>query len=82
MLLLIIVIPLYIAGSIWYTGRNSELVKGDVILVMGAAQLDGRPGDILLARLKQSKAIFKLSIQLAQVRPEIAQLRQQLAEIG
>jgi vancomycin permeability regulator SanA len=61
-LLLIIVIPLYIAGSIWYTGRNSELVKGDVILVMGAAQLDGRPGDILLARLKQSKAIFKLDM--------------------
>ena len=58
-LLLIIVIPIYVAGSIWFTARNSEPIKGDVILVMGAAQLDGRPGDILLARLKHSQEIFK-----------------------
>ncbi len=57
-LLLLIAIPLYVAGSIWYNARNSEPVKSDVILVMGAAQFDGRPSDVLLARLKQSKIIF------------------------
>ena len=57
-LLLIIAIPLYVAGSIWYSARNSEPVKSDVILVMGAAQFDGRPSDVLLARLKQTKIIF------------------------
>ena len=57
-LLLIIVIPLYVAGSIWYSARSSEPVKSDVILVMGAAQFDGRPSDVLLARLKQTKIIF------------------------
>ena len=58
-LLLIIVIPLYIAGSIWYTAKNSTAEKSDVILVMGAAQFDGRPSEVLLARLDQAKSIFK-----------------------
>lgn len=60
-LLLIIVIPLYVAGNIWYSARNSEPVKSDVILVMGAAQFDGRPSDVLLARLNESKNVFKAS---------------------
>ena len=58
-LLLIIVVPLYVAGSIWYSARNSEAVKSDVILVMGAAQFDGRPSDILQSRLKESLQIYK-----------------------
>jgi vancomycin permeability regulator SanA len=58
-LLLIIVVPLYVAGSIWYSARNSEAVKSDVILVMGAAQFDGRPSDILQSRLQESLQIFK-----------------------
>jgi vancomycin permeability regulator SanA len=58
-LLLIIVIPLYAAGSIWYTAKNSTAEKSDVILVMGAAQFDGRPSEVLLARLDQAKSIFK-----------------------
>ncbi|NDI25346.1 MAG: YdcF family protein [Actinobacteria bacterium] len=58
-LLLIIVVPLYVAGSIWYSARNSVAVKSDVILVMGAAQFDGRPSDILQSRLKESLQIYK-----------------------
>lgn len=58
-LLLIIVIPLYVAGSIWYTARNSSPVKSDVILVMGAAQFDGRPSEILQSRLDESLKIYK-----------------------
>ncbi|NCX09401.1 MAG: hypothetical protein EBW09_00630 [Actinobacteria bacterium] len=50
-LLLIIVVPLYVAGSIWYAARNSEAVNSDVILVMGAAQFDGRPSDMKKAKL-------------------------------
>lgn len=61
-LLLIIVIPLYIAGSIWYTAKNSTAEKSDVILVMGAAQLDGRPSEVLLARLNHAKSIFKAGL--------------------
>ena len=58
-LLLIIVIPLYVAGSIWYTAKNTKPEKSDVILVMGAAQFDGRPSEILLARLTETKTVFK-----------------------
>jgi uncharacterized SAM-binding protein YcdF (DUF218 family) len=58
-LLLIIVIPLYVAGSIWYSARNSSPVKSDVILVMGAAQFDGRPSQILQSRLQESLKIYK-----------------------
>ena len=61
-LLLIIVIPLYIAGSIWYTAKNSAAEKSDVILVMGAAQFDGRPSEVLLARLNDAKRIFKAGL--------------------
>jgi len=53
-LLLIIVIPLYVAGNIWYSARNAEPIKSDLILVMGAAQFDGRPSDILKQRLEQA----------------------------
>lgn len=58
-LLLIIVIPLYVAGSIWYTANNTKPEKSDVILVMGAAQFDGRPSEVLLARLNHAKSIFE-----------------------
>ena len=58
-LLLIIAIPLYVVGSVWYTARNTEPVKSDFILVMGAAQFDGRPSDILKSRLEHALAIYK-----------------------
>ena len=61
-LLLIIVIPLYVAGSIWYTAKNTTAEKSDVILVMGAAQFDGRPSEVLLARLNHAKSIFKAGL--------------------
>jgi len=58
-LLLIIVIPLYTAGNIWYTAHHLSAVKSDVIVVMGAAQFDGRPSDLLLARLQSAKKIYQ-----------------------
>ena len=61
-LLLVIVIPLYVAGNIWYTAKNTTAEKSDVILVMGAAQFDGHPSEILLARLNQAKSIFKAGL--------------------
>ena len=61
-LLLIIVVPLYVAGSIWYSARNSEAVKSDVILVMGAAQFDGRPSEVLQSRLQESLKIYKAGL--------------------
>ena len=61
-LLLIIVIPLYVAGSIWYSARNSFPVKSDAILVMGAAQFDGRPSEVLQSRLQESLKVYKAGL--------------------
>lgn len=58
-LLLLIAIPLYVVGSVWYTARNTEPIKSDFILVMGAAQFDGRPSDILKSRLEHALDIYK-----------------------
>lgn len=58
LLLLIIVIPLYVAGSIWYTARQVTGIKSDLILVMGAAQFDGKPSEILQSRLEQTLKIY------------------------
>lgn len=57
--LLIIVIPLYAAGNIWYTAHHLKPVKSDVIVVLGAAQFDGRPSDLLLARLQTAQKNFQ-----------------------
>jgi uncharacterized SAM-binding protein YcdF (DUF218 family) len=61
-LLLIIVVPLYVTGSIWYSARNSSPVKSDLILVMGAAQFDGRPSEVLQSRLQESLKVYKAGL--------------------
>ena len=54
LLLVVLVIPLWAMGKTWYTAQNETIRKADAIVVMGAAQLDGRPGEVLEARLKES----------------------------
>ena len=61
-LLLIIVIPLYVVGSIWYSARYSYPVKSDVILVMGAALFDGLPSEVLQSRLQESLKVYKAGL--------------------
>ena len=57
--LLIIIVPLYAIGNTWYTAKNLTPVKSDVIVVLGAAQFDGRPSDLLLARLQIASENYK-----------------------
>ena len=57
-ILLAIVVPLFTLGKTWYIAHNSAIEKADVIVVLGAAQYDGRPSDVLLSRLKQAKRIY------------------------
>jgi vancomycin permeability regulator SanA len=58
-LLVVIVLPLYIGGRVWYTANHTEPVKSDAIVVLGAAQFDGVPSPILEARLREAKRIFE-----------------------
>lgn len=57
--LLIVIVPLYAVGNTWYTANNLNPVKSDVIVVLGAAQFDGRPSDLLLARLEIASTNYK-----------------------
>ena len=58
-LLLVIVLPVYVGGRVWYTAYHTEPVKSDAIVVLGAAQFDGVPSPVLEARLLEAKRIFE-----------------------
>jgi len=62
LLLLVIVIPLFAIGKTWHAAHNPTIRNGDVIVVLGAAQLDGRPGLTLEARLTEAKRIYDLGL--------------------
>lgn len=61
-LLVIISVPLYAVAVTWYAANNPLIRNGDVIVVLGAAQLDGRPGEVLQARLDEAKRIYDLGL--------------------
>ena len=58
-LLVALVIPTWAIARTWYVANNETIRKADAIVVMGAAQLDGRPGEVLSARLKETKRIYE-----------------------
>jgi uncharacterized SAM-binding protein YcdF (DUF218 family) len=58
-LLIVIVLPLYVGGRVWYTANHTEPVKSDAIVVLGAAQFDGVPSPVLEARLLEAKRVFE-----------------------
>lgn len=45
--------------QVWATGRSDQLRSVDAIVVMGAAQYDGRPSPLLQARLDHALDLFK-----------------------
>jgi uncharacterized SAM-binding protein YcdF (DUF218 family) len=61
-LLVVISVPLYAVAVTWYAANNPLIRNGDVIVVLGAAQLDGRPGEVLQARLDEAKRIYDLGL--------------------
>jgi uncharacterized SAM-binding protein YcdF (DUF218 family) len=61
-LLVIIAVPLYAVALTWHAANNPLVRNGDVIVVLGAAQLDGRPGEVLQARLDEAKRIYDLGL--------------------
>jgi uncharacterized SAM-binding protein YcdF (DUF218 family) len=57
----ILAIPLLIgslAGAIYLQARTDEAVRSDAIVVLGAAQWNGRPSDVLEARLVQALKLY------------------------
>jgi len=58
-LVVIVIIPTYALFVTWNSAKNPTFrTSADVIVVPGAAQLNGAPGEVLLGRLEQAKKIF------------------------
>jgi uncharacterized SAM-binding protein YcdF (DUF218 family) len=57
-LAVIVIIPTYGLFVTWNSAKNPSFrTSAEVIVVPGAAQLDGAPGEVLLARLLEAKRI-------------------------
>ena len=59
---LIVAVPGYAIVVTWNAAHNPTIRHGDVIVVPGAAQLDGTPGEVLLARLQEAKRLYDLGL--------------------
>ena len=57
--LFIIIVPLYVASQIWWMAHHPALISSDAIVVLGAAQDNGRPTPILLERIRQARLAFE-----------------------
>ena len=60
--LIVIAVPLYAVGVTWQAAKTTLTRNADVIVVLGAAQLNGRPGEVLEARLTEAKRIYELGL--------------------
>lgn len=54
LVIFVIALPLYISFQIWWVGTHPSTKQTDAIVVLGAAQLNGRPGPLLAARLQHA----------------------------
>jgi uncharacterized SAM-binding protein YcdF (DUF218 family) len=46
-------------AEVWWTGRQEQAVPVDAIVVLGAAQYDGRPSPVLAARLDHALELWQ-----------------------
>lgn len=51
-----------VCSRVWYVGVHDQRPHVDAILVMGAAQYDGRPSEVFKARLDHARGLFDQGI--------------------
>ena len=59
-IILALIGPAYGVSQVWRAANNPIVRQADVIVILGAAQLDGKPGAALEARLIEAKRIYDL----------------------
>ena len=59
-LILALIGPAYGISQVWRAAHNPVVRQADVIVILGTAQLNGKPGQALEARLVEAKRIFDL----------------------
>ena len=60
LILVALILPSYGLYKVYQSAHNPIVRNADVIVVLGTAQLNGKPGEALEARLKEAKRIFDL----------------------
>jgi uncharacterized SAM-binding protein YcdF (DUF218 family) len=55
---LLVAYPLFLAFRIWRQSRVDEVRRADAIVVLGAAQYNGKPSPIFQARLDQAEYLY------------------------
>lgn len=58
LLALIVGVPLAAGGYVWYVAREDVRTHSDAIVVLGAAQFNGTPGDVLAWRLRHALNLY------------------------
>lgn len=58
-LLVALLLPLVVAARVVQVAGRDERVPADAIVVLGASQLDGRPGPVLEARLEHALDLYE-----------------------
>jgi vancomycin permeability regulator SanA len=58
--ILALIAPAYGISQVWRAANNPVIRQADVIVVLGTAQLNGKPGEALEGRLVEAKRIFDL----------------------
>ncbi len=58
-LILLLWYPAWLGLRIWWQSRHDEVHSADVIVVMGAAQYNGKPSPVLKARLDQAAYLYR-----------------------
>jgi uncharacterized SAM-binding protein YcdF (DUF218 family) len=61
-LTVLIAIPGYAIFMTWNGANNPTIRSAEVIVIPGAAQLNGAPGEVLLARLQEAKRLYSLGL--------------------
>lgn len=59
LVLVIIIVPLYVASQIWWTAHHPAIKQSDAIVVLGAAQDNGKPTPILAERITRAHLAFE-----------------------
>ncbi|MFF5263336.1 YdcF family protein [Actinomadura viridis] len=55
----VVLTPLTVAWRVWYQARQDEVPRSDAIIVLGAAQYNGRPSPTLQWRLQHALDLYR-----------------------
>jgi len=62
LVLAVLAVLLWTAGSIWWTARQDDRPPSDTIVVLGASQFDGRPSSVFKARLQHARELYEQDV--------------------